>query len=106
MIFSAGFLTAVVSFVIGGIALFIAIGARVSGGASFLASGATFGLSFDPNTVKLMQSFGIGFLIWAFFTGLFGGWLNALGMGMGTLVSLILTAMYAYGLYWRGSSNV
>lgn len=95
-LFTASFLTSLFAAIAGLIALMIAVGARIT-----LPLGG--GLSFDPNTVKLAQSLGVGLIIFSFITGAFGIWLNTLGLGLGTFLGIILTAIEAYGLYWRGS---
>lgn len=85
-----GFLFGIV-LLLGGLGLTIAL--------AVLGSGTTIGI--NQQGTKMMQIIGIALIVWIFIFSEFGGWLSVFTLGIGTIIYILLTAMYFVGIYWR-----
>lgn len=91
-------------FIFGIVLLVLSLG--VGGGVQAIASG--FNVQVSDQGARLAQVLGIGLTTWIPMFSEFGGWLttSGLALGLGTILSLVLTIIYFYGLWWQTQSMV
>lgn len=83
---------------VSGIILFV-----MSFGIGFAAGAFSNSFQFSSNEAgtRLAQTLGLGLLIWSPMFSEFGTWFNVFTLGLSTIVSLLITIVFFFGIYWQ-----
>lgn len=105
---NAGFFTPFLTFLVGVILFFLALGLNMKGGGSIFGSGTQFGIGSNPQGTKLAQVIGLGLIIWSVLYSEFGTWINTslLPYGLDSVVLIFISGMFFFGLYDQLTSGV
>ncbi len=101
-------LTVLISIITGIFMLLLSLGITVGGSAEAATVGVSNSFGINEQGTKLIQTLGIGLLIWGIATGALGGWesyFNNIASGIGSLFTLILQFTFLAGVVWQTQSS-
>ncbi len=101
-------LTFIIDIVLGAFMLLFSLGVRIAGSATAATVGVSSEFGMNPQGTKLIQTLGIGLIIWAVAAGSLGGWeanFNSVASGLGTAFNLILQFVFIIGCLWQSQTT-
>ncbi len=102
-------LSVLLTLIVGVFMLILSLGITVGGSAEAATVGVSNSFGINEQGTKLIQTLGLGMLIWGIFSGLLGGWetdFNQVASGVGSAFSLLLQIVFISGIVWQSQTSL